>query len=148
MGARQLEEKIFTYAAALKFIGEPFMGMGFIAECYRVFIIYATGVFVISTLFYYKFIGPVNVSLLRAISNQERELKLIDHLIDDECKILIDSSRSNLIKLVQNHKEKPQAAGCSRNVKFYSIRSSNQSLDYPSFVSNYYQDHLFIFLRG
>lgn len=82
----ELEREIAANEKSLAFFGHPFKNMAFFIECAQVAISAGLIAFYVANSLYSKYIAPLNISLMRVLADEKRELRILEKLIRQERK--------------------------------------------------------------
>lgn len=142
-----IEEKIATYETVLKYIGDPFEDLKMFRECFGVFVVSGTLVAFISSTVYFRFIAPLNFSLIRLFLDEKREQRIIDTLIDEVCfkttvssyRYLILTSRSRNCSL-KTTKCGPYAHQITHNLTIQADSKQLKNFDLHNPIAHYLED--------
>lgn len=140
--AHAYESSIARWKAGLDFIGAPFMELSFAVECMVVFVVWNALTLYSVTMIYYKFVGPINLSLFRMLLDEDREQHNVSKLIIEELEKLLFSSRCYLAKAIfRCSKERRRApTGRVSTSKAYSATREKMLQVCPSSLAHLHKE--------
>lgn len=126
-----LEEQMTFWKWILKSVGAPFIDIGLVIECSEYFLIMGSIALIVATEVYSRWIGPLDIGLLRRILDKTREQVYIDLLIKEECAKALQSSTwllvsELLIKRFERIEEKVDGI-CSRPKLIGAVNAASGS---------------------